>query len=63
MFWQEEQMLGRHVNPKTGKVEWALLSTSKPGKVLQYFGSKKPSPATVAKAESRVEMFKHMKKR
>jgi hypothetical protein len=39
--------------------EWALLSISKPGRVLEWFGSKKPSAATVEKSEKRIQYFKH----
>jgi hypothetical protein len=54
-------MLTTRVNPKTGKEQYCLISTSN-DRVLEWYGEKKPSLATVAKTEARVEMFKHMKK-
>jgi hypothetical protein len=54
-------MLTTRVNPKTGKEQYCLVS-SDGGKVLEWYAAKKPSLATVAKTEVRVEMFKHMKK-
>lgn len=56
-------MLKKVRNPNTKRIEYALVSTSDPGKVLEYFGANKPSEMRVAKAEARVEKFKHMKKR
>ncbi len=55
-------MLRKHMNPKTGKMEWALMSVSKPGKVLEWYGSKKPSSTRVAKSEKRIQWFKNKKK-
>ncbi len=52
-------MLSQKVNPKAGKKEYCLVSTKPPGKVLEYFGSKKPSAAKVAKSERRVEFYEH----
>lgn len=52
-------MLGQKVNPHTGKKEYALLSISKPGKVLEWYGKKKPSTKTVEKSERRVQWFKN----
>ena len=52
-------VLKKHVNPSTGKEEWALMSTSSPGKVLEYFGSEKPSDERVEKSEKRVQWFKN----
>jgi hypothetical protein len=43
--------------------EWALVSKSSPGKVLEWFGPKKPSEGTVQKAEARVQFFKHQANR
>ena len=37
---------------------YALMSVSKPGKVLKWFGSSKPSEGSVAKEEARVNWFK-----
>lgn len=44
---------------KQHKGQWALMSKSSPGKVLQYFGKTKPSAKTVQKAEARVQFYKH----
>ena len=52
-------MLGQKVNPHTGKKEYALLSISKPGRVLEWYGSRKPSAQTVAKSERRIQWYKH----
>lgn len=52
-------MLGQKVNPHTGKKEWALLSISKPGRVLEWFGNKRPSQERVQKSEKRIQYFKH----
>jgi len=46
---------------KTGEMEWALMSKSKPSKVLKWFGKTKPSPGQVAKEEARVEYYKNLK--
>lgn len=55
-------MLTQKTNPKSGKKEYALVSTSSPGKVLKYFGVNKPSDEAVEKEERRVNYFKHRKK-
>ena len=52
-------MVDQKVNPHTGKKEWALLSKSKPGKVLEWYGSRRPSAETVEKSERRVQYYKH----
>lgn len=54
----KQAVLRKHVNPKTGKSEYALVSPSS-GRVLQYFGGNKPSKKTFDTAERRVEYFKH----
>lgn len=54
-------MLKQRVNKKTGKKEWALVSTSDPSKILKWFGGRKPSDEAVAKEEKRVQYFKHTK--
>lgn len=41
--------------------KWKLMSKSKPGKVLRIFGSKKPSQASLAKEERRIQFFKNLK--
>jgi hypothetical protein len=50
-------LLRQRKNPKTGKTEWALVSHS--GRVLEWFGVKKPSKGRVDKAEARVNYYKH----
>ena len=52
-------MLRRKFNEKKGKTMWALVSVSKPGKVLERYGSKQPSKGRVAKSEARVQYYKH----
>jgi len=55
-------MLSQKVNPKTGKKEYCLVSTKKPGKVLEYYGTRKPSNERLARSERRVEFYeKHGK--
>lgn len=41
------------------RIEWALISRSKPQKVLKWFGTKKPSAERVQKEENRIQWFKH----
>jgi hypothetical protein len=53
------QMLRQVKNPHTGKTEWALVSKSKPGKVLEYFGTKRPSETRIERAEKRVQYYKN----
>lgn len=52
-------MLRVRRNPRTGKPEWALVSRSKPERILKWFGTKKPSAAAVAAEERRVAYYKH----
>ncbi len=52
-------MIKKTLNPKTGKKDFALLSTSKPKRVLKHFGPNKPSEQAVAREEKRVNYFKH----
>ncbi len=52
-------MLTTKKNPKTNKTEYCLVSVKSPGKVLEWFGSKKPSEGRVSKAEARVKYFKN----
>jgi Zn finger protein HypA/HybF involved in hydrogenase expression len=47
-------------NDKTGKKEYALVSKDG-SKVLEWYGTKKPSEETVKKSEQRVQFFKHAK--
>lgn len=52
-------MLRQKVRESTGKKEWALVSKSKPGKVLEWYGKEKPSAETVAESERRIQYYKH----
>lgn len=54
-------VLVKKKNEKTEKMEWALVSTKDEGKVLKWFGTKKPSKEKVDKEERRVQFFKHKK--
>ena len=51
-------MLDKRKNPKSGKVEYCLVSVSN-GKVLEWYGAKKPSDEKVKESEARVSYFKH----
>jgi len=51
-------MLRKRYNKRTGRTEWALVSRSKSHKILKWFGLKKPSEATIARHERRVNYFK-----
>jgi hypothetical protein len=42
-----------------GRKEWCLVSRSTPGKVLQWFGTKKPSKGQSRKVEQRVKYFEN----
>lgn len=44
-------------NEKTDKLEWALIS-KKNGRVLKWFGARKPSKESVNKEERRIWHFK-----
>jgi ADP-ribose pyrophosphatase YjhB (NUDIX family) len=52
-------ILRQKVDDKDGKKKWALLSRSKPHKVLKWFGAQKPSDEAVQKEEKRIQFFKH----
>jgi hypothetical protein len=52
-------MLRQKVRESTGKKEWCLVSESKPGKVLEWYGQEKPSTERVAQSEQRVQYYKH----
>ena len=54
-------MLVKRFRAKTKRKEWALVSRTKPHKVLKWFGTKKPSKGRVLKEERRVQFFKHRK--
>ncbi len=51
-------MLDKRVNPHTGRQEYCLVSVSS-GKVLEWYGPKKPSEEKVKQSEARVQWFKH----
>lgn len=53
--------LVQKVNPESGEKEWCLVSKSDPSRVLQYYGTKKPSPERVLETERRVQYYKHHK--
>lgn len=44
-------------NDNTGRKEWALVSKHDHNKVLEWYGTEKPSDETVAKSEQRVHSF------
>jgi len=48
-------------NPNKDKKEWALVSTKDSDKVLEWYGSKKPSKDRIEQTEKRVQYFKHTK--
>ena len=52
-------MLSQKVNPKSEKKEYCLVSTKSPGKVLEYFGTRRPSDEKVVRSERRVEFYEH----
>jgi len=52
-------MLRQKVRESTGKKEWCLVSVTKPGKVLEWYGARKPSEGRVSESERRVEYYKH----
>jgi hypothetical protein len=52
-------LLRKKYNKKTKKTEWALLSRSKPHRVLKWFGGRKPSAKRVQKEEKRIQYYKH----
>lgn len=52
-------MLRKKYNKNTKQTEWALLSRSKPHRVLKWFGARKPSKERVQEEEKRVQYFKH----
>ena len=51
-------MLDKRKNPKSGKVEYCLVSVPN-GKVLEWYGAKKPSGGKVRESEARVNWFKN----
>ena len=55
-------MLTQKKNPNTGKKEFCLVSVKSPGKVLEWYGTKRPSEARVEKSEKRVAYFENRKR-
>lgn len=55
---QRVATLVQKANKETGRCEWALVSKSNPNKVLEWYGTSKPSMEQVAKTERRVQFFK-----
>ena len=53
-------MLDKRKNPKTGKEEYCLVSISS-GKVLEWYGTRRPNEEKVRESEARVNWFKHKK--
>ncbi len=51
-------MLTQRHNPHTGREEYCLVSVGS-GKVLEWYGPKKPGDERVAETERRVQWFKH----
>ena len=51
-------MLDKRKNPHTGHEEYCLVSVSS-GKVLEWYGTRKPSDERVKDSEARVNWFKH----
>ncbi len=51
-------MLDKRKNPNTGREEYCLVSVSS-GKVLEWYGLKKPNEEQVKKSEARVNRFKN----
>lgn len=54
-------MLAKRKDPDDGKTKWALISKTT-GRVLKWFGTKKPSKERFAKEERRIAYFKHLGK-
>lgn len=53
-------MLKRRLRSETGRKEYALVSR-KSGRVLEWFGIKRPSGGRFREAEARVRYHKHRK--
>lgn len=53
-----EARLVKQKREDTGRSEWALVS-KKSGRVLKWFGTKKPSEEAVQKEEKRIQYFQH----
>ena len=54
-----EATLKKKYNKNTKQEEWALISKKDPNKILQWFGTQKPSDEKVEKVEKRVQWFKN----
>jgi hypothetical protein len=52
-------MLTQRENPKSGKKEYCLVARKPPHRVLEWYGSRRPSAATVEHSEKRIEYYKH----
>jgi hypothetical protein len=52
-------LLKKKYNKKTKKTEWALVSKSRPHRILRWFGARKPSKERVHEEEKRIQHFKH----
>jgi hypothetical protein len=51
-------MLGQRQHPRHKRQEYCLVSRDG-SRVLEWFGTRKPSGKRVQKAEARVEYYKH----
>jgi len=56
---KRQSILIQKHNEKTNKKEWALVSKDNKDKILEWYGSKKPSKEEVGKTEKRVQYFKN----
>lgn len=52
-------MLVKRFREKTDRMEWCLVSRKNPSKVLEWYGTKKPSEERVRETERRVQYYKH----
>lgn len=52
-------ILVQRTNPHTGTKQWALVSKKDRSKVLEWYGSKKPSSSRIQETEKRVQFFKN----
>jgi hypothetical protein len=53
-----EKTLKKKYNKETKKIEWAILSESKPRKVLKWLGESKPSQEHIEEEEQKIQYFK-----
>jgi hypothetical protein len=54
-------MLARRKD-KSGRLRYCLVSVKDPSKVLEWYGTQKPSDATIQRSEDRVNWFKNKKR-